>query len=210
MSLMVIGDTHGRYALHAKLCKSAEQAGVCTIQLGDYGFSYDAFEQFGLSPDKHRFFPGNHDNYDLVKGCPNNLGDFGEVTLGEVTFFFVRGAFSIDHRLRTPGRDWWQAEELSMGECYKALEAYRQAKPQIMITHDCPNVMRDWFMQNGIGIATLNPIKSRTGQLLQQMYEAHQPDKWIFGHWHIDVSVSIGRTEFICLDELSTHRLGDQ
>ena len=29
-------------------------------------------------------------------------------------------------------------------------------------------------------------FSSRTSQLLERMFEAHQPDHWIFGHFHRD------------------------
>lgn len=211
--LCVIGDTHGKYIPYAKIVRKANKEDYATLQLGDMGFSFGHFKHFGIDPEVNRFFAGNHDCYDILldpERCPPHcLGDFGEVTLGGVTFFFVRGAHSIDRIQRTQGKDWWPEEELSMGQCYQALEAYQAAKPRIMITHDCPNVMRDWFTRHGIGAAAFNPIKSRTGELLQQMYEAYQPEVWIFGHWHKNAKVKIGQTEFICLGELTPHRLGD-
>jgi predicted phosphodiesterase len=198
--LKVVGDTHGKYKSHAKICWRAEKEGMCTLQLGDYGFSYKPLRHFGLSPEYHKLFGGNHDNYEKLKDCPNNLGDFGETTLGGVNFFFVRGAFSIDKAQRTQGKDWWPEEELTMGQCYKALEQYKQARPRIMITHDCPNVMRDWFYNKGVCDFK---IDTRTGQILQAMYEEYQPEYWIFGHWHVDVKIKIGQTIFVCLNELS-------
>lgn len=208
MSLVVIGDVHGKYIPYAKICRVVEgNAADCTLQLGDMGFSYGHFKHFGLSPDRHCFFGGNHDNYDVIKQSVHNIGDFGTYTLGGVEFFFVRGAHSIDQWHRVHGRDWWPEEELSMGVALQALEQYELAKPRIMITHDCPDVMRDWFTSRGVGASAFHPIRTRTGELLQQMYEAHQPEKWIFGHWHTDVTVQMGQTEFICVSELSTYRL---
>lgn len=202
--LRIISDVHGKYIPYAKIARRAEEEGCATLQLGDFGFSYGSFEHFELSPNKHRFFAGNHDNYEKIGDCPNNLGDFGEVTLGGVTFFFVRGAYSIDRVFRVQGRDWWSEEELSMDKCYQALEQYRLDKPDIVISHDCPDVMRDWLIRHDAGMIGCKPIATRTGQLLQAMYDAHQPERWIFGHWHINVKTIIGRTEFICLGELST------
>jgi hypothetical protein len=201
MPIRIIGDVHGKYIPYAKICKDAELKGLHTLQIGDMGFNFGHFKHFGLEPDKHFFFGGNHDNYDTIKDCPNNIGDFGLVP-GYSDFFFVRGAYSIDKAYRVEGRDWWAEEELDMSLCYKALEEYKSKRPDTMITHDCPDCSRDWMIKHKLSMSS-RTINTRTGQILQAMFEYHQPRIWIFGHWHQDVSFDIQGTKFICLDELS-------
>lgn len=194
VGLRIFGDVHGKYKTHAKLCLKAEKEGFCTVQLGDYGFSYGTLKHYNLSPDFHKIVGGNHDNYDVIGDCPNNLGDFGEATLGGVTFFFVRGAYSVDQSLRTQGRDWWPEEELSYLQCQEALDAYQEIKPEIVITHDCPSEITE---EMG---STL--IRTRTGELLQQMFDQHKPQQWFFGHYHKDWKCIVKGTQFQCLPEL--------
>ena len=43
---------------------------------------------------------------------------------------------------------------------------------------------------------------SRTRQAFQAMFEAHQPDLWVFGHWHHSFDGVLDGTRFVCLNEL--------
>ena len=143
---------------------------------------------------RHSLFGGNHDNYDVIGDCPNNLGDYGEVTLGGVTLFYVRGAWSIDHAMRIQGRDWWPEEELSYRQCQEVLGMYQELKPELIITHECPAEVTE-----AMGF---NLIRTRTGELLQQMFDQHKPREWFFGHYHIDWKQTVKGTQFQCLPEL--------
>ena len=46
-------------------------------------------------------------------------------------------------------------------------------------------------------------VPSSTSNLLQQMWQLHQPDLWIFGHYHNTRALKAEGTVFICLDELA-------
>lgn len=204
LKVRFIGDIHGRYKSYAKIAIEAEKLGHYTCQIGDFGFSYGIFKHHQLSPSRHLLFAGNHDNYDKIIHCPNNLGDFGEICLPDARpFFFVRGAYSMDKHLRIEGRDWWRNEELDMFLCHKALILYEQKRPEIMVTHDCPNVARDEMLRRGRG-AGYGKVKTRTGQMLQAMVDLHVPKLWIFGHWHRNTTFTLPgmKTKFICLGEL--------
>lgn len=202
MSLRIVGDVHGKYAQYAKLAHKAKKEGLKTVQLGDMGFRYGHFKHFGLDPEDHLFFGGNHDNYDIYHDSPNVLGDYGYGEMGDVEFFFVRGAFSIDRFLRTAGVDWWPEEELTQEEFVKAKEMYLEQKPSIVITHDAPDHMRDVLISKGKSMLGSKKLDTRTGYQLDTMFQAHQPDLWIFGHWHVSCDHKIEGTRFICLHEL--------
>lgn len=200
--IRIIGDVHGHYAEYVKIATQSDTH--YTLQLGDMGFSYRHFQKCGLSSAQHMFFGGNHDNYDLYNLCPNALGDYGMIKLpGEKPFFFVRGAYSIDKKYRTIGIDWWEREELTVEQGQKALELYSKVKPTLMITHDCPEVMREVFLSKNMGMMGGNKkIITRTGNLLQKMFEIHQPKLHIFGHWHQSIREKIDDCMFQCLNEL--------
>ncbi len=204
MSLRIVGDVHGKYLQYAKIARKAKKEGLKTVQLGDMGFSYGHFKHFGLDPEDHSFFGGNHDNYDIYSYSPNALGDYGFVNMGDVEFFFVRGAFSVDKFRRSAGIDWWLNEELTEEEFYEAREVYLQIRPSVMITHDAPDTMRDFMLDNGFvnSIAGDKKIFTRTGRQLDLMFQACQPKLWIFGHWHFSCDHKIEGTRFICLSEL--------
>ena len=197
--LTVIGDVHGKIRDYTNLL--TENSVEFSVQLGDMGFrsSYEelddsfSFESLDLNPSSHRFIPGNHDDYDHLPSYAYKE-PFGQQSLGGVDFFYVRGAYSIDKVHRIPRVSWWEGEELAIPEGYQALDVYQEIKPLIMLTHDCPLSITE-----AMGFS---PIKTRTGLLLQELFQIHKPDLWLFAHYHQSFKKKIKGTEFICLDEL--------
>lgn len=196
--LTLIGDVHGKYSKYLEIIPTLEYS----VQLGDFGFNYSRL--MGVDPTRHRIIGGNHDNYAVhnerfFKQTPHFLGDFGCHTLGNVNFFFVRGGRSIDNALRSPGIDWWVDEELTYKNASKALTLYKQVKPDIVLSHECPESVID-----RLPIKKLNVTRSLTSQMLQAMFEAHKPAKWYFGHYHVSCKLNVDGTTFQCLNELET------
>lgn len=217
--LRVIGDVHGNGLVYKNIAKKANEQGFATLQLGDMGFerTYNAIledKEFDLNQNK--FFRGNHDCYDYEnydkypeKFAQFNLGEFGNTQLGGVPFYFVRGAFSIDFQNRTPGVNYFYNEELPHKMFQALIDQYAAVKPSIMITHECPDFLgkgtplkTDWILKEfGFDPLTFN---TRTGLLLQHLYEIHQPDLWVFGHYHKKWEQVAGPTRFICVPELDS------
>ncbi len=124
--------------------------------------------------------------------------------------------------LRQIGIDYWPNEELSYRECEQALELYKQTKPKIVVSHECPANINEVININNFDIGP-----SRTAQLLQLMLNAHAPNMWIFGHWHRNMRFyydGVGKTlkgieynhgklargtSFICLGELGYMDIDD-
>lgn len=189
--LRLIGDVHGYKQRYLKRCRKAEH----TIQLGDHGFNYDHLTE--LEPSKHKLLGGNHDNYDKITNWPHYLGDYGLHQIPELgCIFFIRGGFSLDRAYRTGGVDWWPDEEMSMKRCFEALSLYESVKPSFVVSHECPLEVISFLALSG------RAIKSRTNQLLNQMFSVHQPKMWVFAHYHTSLRLHVNGTEFICLDEL--------
>jgi predicted phosphodiesterase len=194
--LTIIGDVHGYQDSYLYLATGCP----ATVQVGDFGFDYDCMS--GMDPDAHKIIGGNHDNYDIIHLCPNYLGDYGMANVGGVDFFFVRGERSVDANIRIEGKNWWRNEELEMGVAYKAIEAYANSKPDIVISHGCPAEMLPFFVTN--------PDKykpSRTAQFLDAMWNEHRPKLWVFGHHHRSETLKVGNTTFRCLNELETMKI---
>lgn len=206
-NLRFIGDVHGgpNMAAYLRLAYGADY----TVQVGDLGMNYDRL--CTLDPGRHKVVGGNHDNYEkneagiYVKQTPHFLGDFGTHNVpGFGDFFFVRGEYSIDRKYRTFGLNWWYDEELFTDQANAALEAYKAAKPRVVVSHGCPAEIavphivppREW---DGV---LLRP--SKTAHLLQAMLEAHAPELWIFGHYHESVTYQTDKTVFRALAELET------
>lgn len=197
MSITVIGDAHGHYDRYVKMARKRDY----TVQIGDLGFKYGCLEN--LDPEKHKVVGGNHDNYPSLVKWPHYLGDYGMASLGGVDFFFYRGAYSIDRQHRTIGVDWWEEEELKIKDFMKAREAYSESKPDIVLTHDCPESISPMLLPPEVQI-----YQNTTGWALQELFQIHQPKTWIHGHYHLSRRILQEGTEFICLDELESLDVG--
>ncbi len=216
--LRIIGDVHAQIG-HADLFTRDAQPyldiiadAAFSVQLGDMG-DRGTYEQLVASVDaeRHRFFPGNHEHYDWLP--PHNLGDFGNVLLGGVEFFFARGAWSSDReKLIQLGREqdktiWFKQEELTDEQMSAALEEYLRLRPRIVLSHDAPTHVARYAWQNARRFSAPNPravfSASRTTDFLERLLEHHQPRLWLFGHHHRDCRRKEGDTLFVCLGELS-------
>lgn len=206
--MRIIGDCHGKFRQYFHLIKDVEYS----VQVGDFGFeqAYEFLKQM-VNPEKHKIVLGNHDDYDYIKkhGLPHNLGDYGVTNHGGHTFYYCRGAFSIDckARLRNEsewGKTYWPEEELPYFALYAALKLYEYSKPNLVITHDCPQSIVDMVGHEDTvrAFGWEVPLKTVTQQALQSMFEVHQPKMWVFGHYHTSKRFTINGTEFICLSEL--------
>ncbi len=185
--MRLIGDVHGRIGDYLSLIRDVPRS----IQLGDMGLDYSALPN---SPS-HVFIMGNHDNYSVVHPCVAHSQGWG-IHEG---WFLIRGAESTDKALRVEGIDWWADEQLSDRECDLVIDAYTKARPDYVASHDCPQMLLPKLGIDGKG--------SRTNQLLQALYEIHQPIRWIYGHHHcnhVQYAGGVGDyTIFQCLDELA-------
>lgn len=205
--LRVIGDVHGKV--------EAYQDGVAypakySIQIGDMAFDY---KQLTLDPNYHKFFGGNHDNYDTYYRSPHALNDYGHYELGDVKFFYLRGAFSIDveyrkkNELRTGCKSWWEKEECTNHTLNEAVCYYNFVQPSIVLSHDGPDEATDYITNPDVlRNFGWNPdtFKTRTQQALTSMFHYHKPKLWIFGHYHKHLDVMVDGTRFICLPELQS------
>jgi len=60
--LMIVGDVHGHYEEYLETIHLANYS----FQLGDLGFDYTPLVRSKRwHPDRHKFLPGNHDNYSI-------------------------------------------------------------------------------------------------------------------------------------------------
>lgn len=207
--MLVIGDVHGKVKQYLDRVGTADSS----FQLGDMGLGFKGVN-LPVMDKAHKFIRGNHDNPAVCKEHPNYAGEYGYVP--EHQLFYLGGAWSIDQAYRTEGISWWRDEEQSYAELQKALEVYEECKPKVVLTHDCPEKIGELVVSNGPGFFLIGgdgkpqlagKITTRTGQALQQMWEKHQPELWIFGHYHIPFNMVIGGTRFMCLNELETYTI---
>ena len=190
--LNIIGDIHGDVDWYKS--KVVSKQIESSVQVGDFGFDYSVFNEIG---SEHVFLGGNHDNYDRYYDCPNSLGDYGVRNVCGVEFYFIRGAESVDRNSRIVGVNLWENEEMPYLTCLNAISDYRQVRPKVVISHDCPANIA-WHLHESRDCRA-----SRTREMLQQMFNAHQPSVWYFGHHHVDKTITVGPTRFVCVGEKS-------
>ena len=182
--MRIIGDVHGNILEYQDLWPDNDQS----IQIGDMGIG---FKGIYLEPSlDHKFFRGNHDSPQLCLQHENYLGDWG----CKDEIFWYAGADSIDKAIRKPYVSWWPDEELSFAQAQMALQDYEQAKPRIMLSHDCPQTIMELLFAYR--------ERSQTRLALESMFQIHQPDLWIFGHHHVNTGIVAEGTRFICRPEL--------
>lgn len=195
--LRFIGDSHGQGEPYRRLCEGAEN----TVHVGDfYGRNARYAPLAGLDPVRHRIVAGNHDvcdpsDPDFFGKVPHYLGDYGPHAVPGVAgkMFYARGAFSIDH-VRVN-------EELSEPQLQAACDLYGLERPDTVVTHDAPQFLSQVVGSKGMlrRFGWEAEPKSRTQRHLETMYNLHQPDLWVFGHYHRRWEGAFGKTRFVCL-----------
>lgn len=198
-----IGDVHGKFKRYRELIRDVP----FSIQVGDMGVGFMGFRGGELRPltnpphdamaeGRHLFIRGNHDNPEVCRRQEFWIPD-GSLVDG---IYCLGGASSVDRAYRTEGLDWWADEELSYAELDLMIDEYATLKPEVVVTHECPDSVAGELMR------AMNRTKfedgSRTRQALDRMFAIHQPKMWFFGHWHVSARFDMAGTKFACLNEL--------
>ncbi len=190
MKMRLIGDLHGDFRAYLALTDGVENS----VQVGDFGLGFNKPPKMPLT---HRHIRGNHDSPELCKISPNWIpdGHVEKTDLGN-TIMYIGGALSIDRYSRLPGAHWWFDEELNEYELEDLYKRYQEVKPDIMVTHDCPEDVKNVVIDEYSG----KKMITKTTFWLQEMFNAHSPKLWLFGHHHKKFGRTIKDTNFVCLD----------
>ena len=196
----IVGDIHGNVHAYKAILENWKGP---SVQVGDFGVGFagpswhNSVNDYHTANPQHRFIRGNHDNPDK---CKNDMVSYINDGVVEGGVMYVGGAWSIDRQWRTEGLDWWEDEELSYQNLSDMMVLYNKIRPRVMITHDCPtSVAYALFISKGISMG--KQFKTRTAEAFEQMFAAHRPEHWLFGHWHHTVNQNIYGTEFQCIGE---------
>lgn len=216
MILRLIGDTHQNYEQLIKLQRGADYS----IALGDIGFDYRPLTELYLKNFidllRHRMFHGNHDNIPLLKKMKPAyfLPRRGKMTLGKYKIMFISGGWSIDHKLRTPGLDWFSDEELSEEEFELAKKEYIEFKPDILLTHEGPLRIVQYLTNPDFAKQFGYPstVRTRTAVALDEMIDLWEVPQVFFGHYHFSggrqITLDNCRTRFTHLDMIRVNSNG--
>lgn len=195
--MKVLGDIHGRLHELARVMRSVEGEVLC---VGDVGIGFSGVGQNPSLSKRFWFIRGNHDWPYWCKKHPQFAADYG-MWRG---IFVIGGARSVDQADRVEGKSWWRDEELSHRECEEALALYEQAKPRVVVSHDCPFSVQPELKRH---VVKENPFLEVYGEprpypqtvMMDRMLEIHRPDLWLFGHWHTKWQKQVGKTLFRCV-----------
>ncbi len=202
MSLLLIGDVHGRIPEYLRQLATLPP-GVRSIALGDMYLGRPGVHLPELPPE-HKFLRANHDDPAPCRMHPNYLGDYGY--LPDDDLFFVSGAQTASWRVLGNSKYWYKEEELSDSALNEAIGLYKETRPKLVISHTAPSEGAKEILKDLNGSYFLSKqidLESRTSKALQEMFEAHRPSMWYFGHFHINREFVIGETRFRCLAELA-------
>lgn len=207
--MYIIGDTHGEMSRLAKLMRGIDGEVLC---VGDIAIGFTGIGDNPSLSKRFWFIRGNHDKPEAAKKHPQYAVDYG-MWRG---MFLIGGARSVDKELnnRVEYKDWWRDEELSFMECQECTELYTVAKPKIVISHDCPFSIQEIMKAAAERKDPLckvfgNPHPYNQTAMMDKLLDIHEPDLWIFGHWHCAISFKIGKTMFRCLDVFETMEIDD-
>jgi len=196
IDMRLIGDIHGDIHAYENITNGCTES----VQVGDFGVGFlpeitQEYVDTQLHAEgRHKFIRGNHDDPAMCKERPGYIED-GTYD-AERGILYIGGAWSIDWQLRTPGYSWWEDEELSMHELVRMHELMVYHEPRMVVTHDAPTSA---IYEMYIKPRNARQFKTRTAEALDGMFARHQPELWVFGHWHADMDAYINRTRFVCL-----------
>jgi len=191
-----IGDVHGNLRAYLFLTMGAKES----IQVGDFGMGFikpDELKDWNTSHDheNHRFIRGNHDHLLTCLDYKSYIPDGHVEERNGKKWMYMGGAFSVDRNARVLGVSWWEDEELSVSEWEYLIDEYEKEKPDVVITHDCPRSVSDELFRPRYRIS------SSTSNALEIMRTIHEPQDWIFGHWHppFTIQTKVGNTLYHCV-----------
>jgi predicted phosphodiesterase len=201
--IAVFGDWHGDQGWAVKAIACAAREGVKTIiHVGDFSLDWPGAKRGRYEQRVNRALveyglmlivsPGNHDNLSIINkretqedgliSWRSNLGVLpkgGRTQVEGLQVGGLGGAYSIDQKWRTEGKDWWADEEPTAAQAEHLIGG---GPVDILITHDVPTgiPVRSEFNLPAHVVERANG----TRLLLREVVTTLRPAHVLSGHWH--------------------------
>ncbi len=197
------GDWHGNLGWARTVVRSAARHGVKTIlHVGDFGAlwpgkmkgRFEARLNHYLEDSNIQliFIAGNHDNWAELEKLPIKADGLatlrsnvrylprpGRTIVQGLTVGGLGGAFSVDFRYHTEGKDWWANEDLTAEH---VAEFIAGGPVDILLTHDVPAGVQ---LRSGLRLpGDILALANVTRELLAQAVACARPAHVFSGHWH--------------------------
>jgi hypothetical protein len=151
--------------------------------------------------------PGNHEDYDQIDALAHEdrghdiaavqwMSDHIALlprghrwTWNDRTFVSLGGAPSVDFEDRVPGREWWAAEMIALGDVERTVDG---GYADVMLAHDGPD--RPWQTRAVQSICATNPQGWSDTALayaaigrrrMTQAFLGVKPRLFVHGHYHV-------------------------
>lgn len=200
---VVAGDWHGNQGWAIAAIQSAARAGARTIvHVGDFGLDWPGPKRGRYEAKLNKYLlayglnlivsGGNHDNWETLESIPveaDGLATFrsnirvlprgGRTRLEGHIVGGLGGAFSVDYKHRTEGKDWWRNEEPSAADARRLIAG---GPVDVLVTHDAPaGVPLNGEFKLPLEIASR---AEQTRVLLREVVDVLAPPHVFCGHWH--------------------------
>lgn len=214
---LIIGDVHKHWNRYINILNktSADR----TIQVGDFGINEkEGYEDREIliernrlmKSEDHKFIRGNHDDLSMCNLHNCYIPD-GKYENDTGIFYFGGSEFSPPD----DPYDKYKKHDIYTAYLDGIASKYDDAKPRIVISHDCPEVvaveMFHHYKIDGEYRKKVSKDPYHTRNFLSLLWTLHQPEVWIFGHWHIRVTkyqkMKNQSTKFVCLSILETMKI---
>lgn len=210
MRVGIAGDWHVDLDWALLALHTYADAGITEIfHVGDFsvdntpqGLAYlEKIEEFLGSHNMNLYVTmGNHDNYSFVRSDWTGMNDEGFQTnsdyphilvsprthrfeRGGKSFLSSGGANSINRSSLTPNIDWWEDEQISLGDVYRSVEG---GYADVMITHECPDGVALFGKDVGSSwsVEQVNYAR-KSREAMRQIVDHVKPEILFHGHYHI-------------------------
>lgn len=208
-SIIVFGDVHGDFGKVNNILNKKRPS--LALQVGDFGYGWDGFDEKINFVRPVYFADGNHENFDYLYGGRDEIVKRFSKRLDNNCFYmprgsvlvlpdgrevlFAGGAGSIDKGYRIPFVSWWPQEDITFRDMKRFYELKEMGfNPDIIISHTGPSLVLELM-----GIKKYENNQWYNERMLDEVFGLFKPRYWYFGHFHKHLSYKKDGTTFHCL-----------